>query len=77
MCQKKAAARKQKGPNRCWFHDIATVNTPESSDIMVTYPVWHIIADKASVTNISGFYMSENVMLKLMCERIHNMREKE
>ncbi len=52
---KESSNEKAKVPNGCWFHNIATVKAPERLDVMVMYPVWHIIVDKASVTKISGF----------------------
>ncbi len=48
----------------------------ESLEIMVTYPVWHIIVDEASGTKISGFYKVKNTMVEPMCEHIYNMKEK-
>ena len=58
-CQRKAAARKQRCLTNAGFKIslLSTAKAPKSSDIMVMYPVWHIIVDELPRTKISGFYI--------------------
>ena len=73
---KESSNEKTNVPNGFWFRDITNVKVPQSLEIMVTYPVWHIIVDKATGTKISGFYKAKNAMVKPICEHIHNMKGK-
>ncbi len=52
--QKESSVEKGNEPNGQWFHNIDTVKETESSKIMETYLVWHMIVDKATGTKISG-----------------------
>ncbi len=71
---KESSGEKVKVPNGRWFHNIATVKATENLEILVTYPVCHMIVDKATGAKISGFLKAKNDMINPMCEAINNMK---
>ena len=70
---KDASAKKAERPNERWSHDIATINPPKKSDLIMARPNWHILVDNYTGTKFSAFCPRKNNIAEPMCERLQQV----